>query len=45
MELTLDLEILFMTVWRVLRSSVISRDGRGTMPEFMGTESAGREEL
>ena len=35
-SLWLDLRILFMTVWRVLRRDGISNHGHQTMPEFMG---------
>ncbi|HVY69051.1 MAG TPA: sugar transferase [Verrucomicrobiae bacterium] len=34
----LDLRILFLTAWRVLRREGISAKGDATMPEFMGTE-------
>jgi lipopolysaccharide/colanic/teichoic acid biosynthesis glycosyltransferase len=33
----LDLKILAMTVWKVLRREGISAEGEATMPEFMGT--------
>jgi lipopolysaccharide/colanic/teichoic acid biosynthesis glycosyltransferase len=39
-SLTLDLRILFNTVWRVLRRNGISRAGHATAPEFMGTKDA-----
>lgn len=34
----LDLKILFLTVWKVLRREGVSQEGHATMPEFMGTE-------
>jgi len=33
----LDLKILFMTVWRVIRPTGITAEGAPTMPEFMGS--------
>jgi len=33
----LDLKILAMTVWKVLKREGISAEGEATMPEFMGT--------
>ena len=33
----LDLKILAMTAWKVLRREGISAEGEATMPEFMGT--------
>jgi len=39
-SLTLDLRILFKTVWRVLRREGISQNGHPTMPEFMGSKAA-----
>jgi lipopolysaccharide/colanic/teichoic acid biosynthesis glycosyltransferase len=41
--LWLDLKILVMTAARVLHRSGISREGHATMPEFMGSEPAGRD--
>jgi lipopolysaccharide/colanic/teichoic acid biosynthesis glycosyltransferase len=35
----LDLKILAMTAWKVLRREGISAEGEATMPEFMGTVS------
>jgi len=35
-SLWLDLKILFLTVWKVLRREGISRTGHATMPEFTG---------
>lgn len=35
----LDLKIILLTIWKVLRREGISQDGFATMPEFMGTES------
>jgi len=37
----LDLKILAMTAWKVLRREGISAHGEATMPEFMGTVSTG----
>jgi sugar transferase EpsL len=37
-SLWLDLKIIFLTVWKVLRREGISQDGHATMSEFMGTE-------
>ena len=38
-SLWLDLKILAMTVWKVLRREGISAEGHETMPEFMGAET------
>ena len=35
----LDLKILAMTAWKVLKREGISAEGEATMPEFMGTAS------
>jgi len=40
LSLWLDLKILGLTLWKVLRGEGIAADGHATMPEFMGT---GRE--
>jgi lipopolysaccharide/colanic/teichoic acid biosynthesis glycosyltransferase len=40
----LDLRILGITVWKVLKGEGISADGSATMPEFMGTEGSSSEE-
>lgn len=40
----LDLRILAMTVWKVLKGEGISAEGSATMPEFMGTHAASSEE-
>jgi len=37
----LDLKILAMTAWKVLKREGISAEGEATMPEFMGTASDG----
>jgi len=37
----LDLKILAMTAWKVLKREGISAGGEATMPEFMGTASTG----
>lgn len=37
LSLWLDLKILALTVWKVLRRDGINQDGHATMPEFMGT--------
>ena len=34
----LDLKILFLTVWRLIRPSGISAEGNATMEEFMGSD-------
>jgi len=39
----LDLKILAMTAWKVLRREGISAEGEATMPEFMGTVSTTRK--
>jgi lipopolysaccharide/colanic/teichoic acid biosynthesis glycosyltransferase/glycosyltransferase involved in cell wall biosynthesis len=44
-SLMLDLRILLMTLWRVLRREGITRDGHATTPEFMGAPGAGDEEV
>lgn len=36
-SLGLDLKILWLTIWRVLRREGISADGHATMPGFQGT--------
>jgi lipopolysaccharide/colanic/teichoic acid biosynthesis glycosyltransferase len=36
-SLALDLKILLLTVWRVLRPSGIAAEGSATMPEFTGS--------
>ncbi len=36
-SLWLDLKIIFLTVWKVLRRENISQAGHATMPEFMGS--------
>jgi lipopolysaccharide/colanic/teichoic acid biosynthesis glycosyltransferase len=38
-SLLLDLRILLLTVWRVLRPSGIAAEGSATMPEFTGSTS------
>ncbi len=43
-SLLLDLRILVMTAWQVLRPSGISQEGQATMEEFMGSEIAEGEE-
>jgi len=47
----LDIKILFLTVWKVLRRDGISAAGEATMPKFMGsgaitnpTITAGRQD-
>lgn len=35
----LDLKILFLTVWKILKREGISAQGEATMPEFMGNQS------
>ena len=35
----LDLKILVLTAWKVLKREGISAEGEATMPEFMGTAS------
>lgn len=37
----LDLKILFLTVWKVVRRDGISAEGEATMPEFMGSQFRG----
>jgi len=39
-SLWLDLRILALTVWKVVRREGISQAGEATMPEFVGTEAA-----
>jgi sugar transferase EpsL len=39
-SLWLDLKILAMTAWKVLRGEGITAPGEATMPEFMGTPSS-----
>jgi sugar transferase EpsL len=40
---SLDLKILWHTLWNVLAGSDTSADGHATMPEFMGTQDAGKK--
>jgi lipopolysaccharide/colanic/teichoic acid biosynthesis glycosyltransferase len=40
----LDLRILLLTVWHVVRPSGISAEGEATMPEFMGSAAPGAVE-
>lgn len=40
-RLLLDLEILALTLWKVVRREGISAEGHVTMPEFLGTKSDG----
>lgn len=39
----LDLKILGLTLWKVLRREGIAADGHATMPEFLGTRALERE--
>lgn len=39
-SLWLDLKILFLTVWKVIRRDGISAAGEATMPKFTGTENS-----
>jgi sugar transferase EpsL len=41
--LALDCRILVLTIWHVLKSDGVSRDGYATMPEFMGIVKTGVE--
>ncbi len=41
-SLPLDLKILFLTVWKIVRRDGISGEGEATMSEFMGSSAAGR---
>jgi len=41
LSLVLDVKILFLTLWKVLKGEGIARPGHATMPEFMGSK-AGR---
>lgn len=43
-SLWLDLRILGMTVWKVLKREGIAAQGSATMPEFMGTEAPPTDE-
>jgi len=38
-SLWLDLKIIFLTVWKVVRREGISASGEATMPEFMGQKA------
>jgi len=42
--LWLDLRILGITVWKVVKGEGISADGSATMPEFMGSEAPASDE-
>ena len=41
-SLWLDIKILFLTVWKVLRRDGISAAGEATMPKFMGSDNDAR---
>ena len=43
-SLWLDLRILAITVWKVLKGEGIAAEGSATMPEFMGTEATSSDE-
>jgi sugar transferase EpsL len=43
-SLWLDLRILGITVWKVLKGEGISAEGSATMPEFMGSEAPASDE-
>jgi lipopolysaccharide/colanic/teichoic acid biosynthesis glycosyltransferase len=43
-SLALDLRILGITVWKVLKGEGIAAEGSATMPEFMGTEAISSDE-
>jgi lipopolysaccharide/colanic/teichoic acid biosynthesis glycosyltransferase len=43
-SLSLDLRILMITVWKVLKGEGIAAVGSATMPEFMGTEGISSDE-
>jgi sugar transferase EpsL len=38
-SLALDVKILFLTIWKVIKREGISQEGHATAEEFMGTES------
>jgi len=40
-SLAVDLRILFLTLWRVIRREGISQEGHATMPPFRGTPTTG----
>ena len=40
----LDMRILGITVWKVLKGEGISAEGSATMPEFMGNEAPASDE-
>ncbi|MBN1264368.1 MAG: sugar transferase [Anaerolineales bacterium] len=42
--LLLDIKILFLTLWKVIRREGISQPGFATAPEFMGTDAEGDSE-
>jgi lipopolysaccharide/colanic/teichoic acid biosynthesis glycosyltransferase len=37
-SLWLDLKIIFMTIWKILKREGVSSEGHATMPVFMGSE-------
>lgn len=37
----LDVRVLFLTVWKVLRREGVSSPGHATMPEFVGSDTGG----
>ena len=42
-SLRLDLKILFLTFWQVVKRSDVSKEGHITVDEFMGTKAASEE--
>ncbi|MBZ0319452.1 MAG: sugar transferase [Anaerolineae bacterium] len=43
-SLWVDLKIIFLTIWKVLRREGISQDGQATMSKFTGTTIASNDE-
>jgi sugar transferase EpsL len=41
----LDIKILFLTIWKILRREGIAAEGHVTMPEFLGSETASENDL
>lgn len=40
LSLWLDLKIIALTIWKIIKREGISQDGYATMPEYMGTEQS-----
>lgn len=43
-SLWLDIKIIFMTIWKILKREGINQEGQATMEEFMGSSKQSRED-